>query len=39
MSKLDELLNFQNGISNLQYTLNILMWELQITAPNQSKET
>lgn len=38
MSKLDELLNFQNGISNLQYTLNILMWELQITAPNQSKD-
>lgn len=37
MSKLNELLKFQNEISNLQYTLNILMWELKIGAPRKSQ--
>lgn len=32
-----EFLEYQKEISNLQYTINLLLWELKITAPKDSQ--
>ncbi len=38
MEKLKELLNYQQEISNIQYTINILRWELKISTPKKSEQ-
>lgn len=35
---LDNLLAYQKEIANIQYTINLLTWELRINAPKDSKE-
>lgn len=38
MNKLKELLTYQQKISNIQYTINILRWELKISTPKKSEQ-
>ena len=38
MSILKKLLNYQENISSIQYTINILRWELRISTPNDAKD-
>lgn len=38
MKSLEELLNYQQKISSIQYTINILRWELKISAPKKSEQ-
>ncbi len=33
---LDKLLDYQREISNIQYTINLLRWELKVSAPKKS---
>ena len=33
-----EFFKYQQEIANLQYTINLLQWELKISAPKDSKE-
>ena len=35
---MDEFLKYQQEIANIQYTINLLTWELKIIAPNDSKD-
>ena len=34
---MQELFSYQNNITNLQYIINILNWELKVIAPKNSK--
>jgi len=38
MENLNKLLNFQQDICNLQYTINLLKWELKVSAPKKSEQ-
>ncbi len=38
MAGLKELLSYQQKISNIQYTINILRWELKISTPKKSEQ-
>lgn len=38
MKNLKRLLNYQQDISNIQYTINILRWELKISTPKKSEQ-
>ena len=38
MKNLKELLNYQQEISNIQYTINILRWELKISVPKKAEQ-
>lgn len=35
---MDNLINYLNDIKNLEYTLNLLNWELRVNAPVESKD-
>ena len=35
---MDNLINHLNDIKNLEYTLNLLNWELRVNAPIESKD-
>ena len=37
MNTLTQLLEYQKEISNLEYTINLLKWELKINAPKSSQ--
>lgn len=38
MKKIEQLLKYEEKILNLQYTINLLEWELKISAPKKSEE-
>ncbi|MCH5166788.1 MAG: carboxypeptidase M32 [Erysipelotrichales bacterium] len=38
MEKLKKLLDYQKEISNIQYTLNLLRWELKISTPEKAEQ-
>lgn len=38
MKNLQKLLNYQQDISNIQYTINILRWELKISTPKKAED-
>lgn len=35
---MDNFLKYQNEIASIQYTINLLLWELKINAPNDSEK-
>ena len=35
---INDLLKYQKEISNLQYTINLLLWELKVNAPKNSQD-
>ena len=39
MNKIDLLRKYQKTISELQYTINLLTWDLKISAPDQSTDS
>lgn len=38
MTLLNQLFKYQEEIANLQYTINILEWELRVVAPKGSQD-
>lgn len=38
MNKLEELLKYQNKITELQYMINVLHWDLRISTPKDGSE-
>ena len=38
MESLNKLLDYQKDISNLQYTISLLKWELKVSAPKKSEK-
>ena len=37
MNKIEELLAYQQEIANLEYTINLLSWELKISTPRNAE--
>ena len=38
MESLKKLLDYQKAIADLQYTINLLSWELRVSAPKKSED-
>ena len=38
MSNLQDLLNYQKNISDIQYTINLLRWDLKVNTPKKSEK-